>query len=386
MPQPAHLKSAYAVPRLAPDQKALAHNIRAQPCHFAVECSPNANGKVGGSVHLTGPQIAQMLGQTSVDFAHLKKIEFKKASTNIAVPMGGHFTIGNGQTSSTFATPDREMFVSNDGALTACHLVVPPSCGAGTMASFSDLGEINTEHVAYGTKEQVTSAIGRSLRWSGQPSTENFSGNCLKVTNNNITRYLVPTDTVHTSCAMSTLFGANVNKAGFCDGRYSDKKATFATDPDGRKCRVVTGEDFATVSTALKTRLAEGNPLRNGITLHMESFNENDAAVVQDMTDAGFTPRVSLSATFHRDTTEEFMRKPGDGTAAPSISRETMHELIGESMDSAPVIGGVTSESFADTIMKLSLDGEEKPNLQISSDAGQGATLENGTAELNFTN
>jgi len=355
----AHLASPYAAPRLSADQKSLAHNITAQPCHFNVKCQSLENGKVGGSVHITGPQIAQLLGQTSVDMAHLKEIKFTKASTNIAVPMGGHFTLGNNDTASTFATQDRAMYISNDGALTACHLVVPPACGTGTMASFSDLGSVTTTEECYGTKDQVSSAIGRSLRWSGQPSTENFAGNCLKVTNNNVTRYLVPSEGQHTSCAMSTLFAANVNKAGFCDGRYTDKNATFATDPDGRKCRVVTGEDFATVSTALKGRLAEGNALRDGLTLHMESFHDGDADVVDNMTEHGFLPTVSLTATFLRDTTDTFMASDTNTTAS-CISRADMHKFIGEDMDNAPVIGNsITNETFADSIMKLSLTGEK---------------------------
>jgi len=357
MPQAAHLASAYAPARLSPEQKALAHNVTAQPCHFSVRCEPTASGTIGGKVHITGPQVAQLLGQTTVDFAHLKQIEFTKASSNIGVPMGGHFHIGVDDTASTFATADRSMHICNDGNLVACHLVVPPSCGTGTMASFSDLGSVTAEEDCYGTKEQVSSAIGRSLRWSGQATTGNFSGNCLKVTNNNVVRYLVPVDNAQTGCAMSTLFAANVNKSGFCDGRYADAKATFATDPDGRKCRVVTGDDFATVSAALKTRLSEGNALRDGLTLNMESFSSSDADIVANMTENGFIPTVSLSATFHRDTTENFMTKEKDESSS-CVSREAMHALIGESMVTAPVINGITNESFADSILKLSLAGE----------------------------
>lgn len=365
-----HLEKQFATPRLGPSDKSLSYNVTSQPTVFSVECAPTAEGFVEGKLHLTGAQLASMLGQSSVDYAHLTSIDFNKASTNIGTAMGGHFTLGSEEagTESTFATLDRTMHVCRDSGVTACHLVVPPSCGSGAMSTFSDLGSMDTRHVAYGSAADTRSAIGRSLRWAGQDFTKDFSGQCLKVDAGSKARYLVPSDVEHRKCAMSTLFGANVNKAGFCNGRYADAKATFAVDPDGRKCRVVTEDDFATVSKALKSRFAESNPLQAGLTLTMKSFKPTDAELAEELTESGFTPRVTLSATFNRETTSEFLNKAVDdeseAVTSASLSRADMHKLIGEDYSAetstATLGAGFTSEeSFAEGIMNLKLEGED---------------------------
>lgn len=386
MPQASHLESAFAEPRLGAADKSLSYNVTSQPTVFSVECKPTAEGFIEGSLHLTGKQLSAMLGQSSVDYAHLTSIDFNKASTNIGTAMGGHITLGSKSagTESTFATLDRTMHVCKDSGVTACHLVVPPSCGSGNMSTYTDLGSIDAKHAAYGTPAETRSAIGRSLRWAGQDFTKDFSGQCLKVDAGTKARYLVPSDVEHRKCAMSTLFGANVNKPGFCDGRYSDSKATFAVDPDGRKCRVVTAEDFATVSKALKSRFAESNPLQNGLTLTMKSFKPTDADLANELTESGFTPRVTLSATFNRETTQSFLSKDtvaeddaDSATTSASLSRAEMHKLIGEDYEAdtsgATMGAGFTSEeSFAEGIMNLTLAGEDNGT---SSNIGGATTL-----------
>lgn len=311
--------------------------------------------------------MAAMLGQSSVDYAHLTSIDFNQASSNIGTAMGGHFSIGQEETATspsteaTFSTLDRTMHVCPSSGVTACHLVVPPSCGSGSVTSFANLGSIDTRNAAYGTASDTRSAIGRSLRWAGQDFTKDFSGSCLKVEDKSNKRYLVPAEAANQKCAMSTLFGVNVNKTGFCAGRYVDSKATFAHDPAGRKCRVVTAADFATVSEALNARFAESNALQGGLTLTMRSFNPTDSKLAQELIDGGFVPKVTLSTTFNRETTADFL----DGTAvAPSkdlsLTRTQAHALIGEAHDAGNELasGFVNETSFAENILKLSLDGE----------------------------
>ena len=100
----------------------------------------------------------------------------------------------------------------------------------------------------------------------------------------------------------------------------------------------------------------------------MKSFKPTDAELARELTESGFTPRVTLSATFNRETTAEFLNKAVEeesaATTSVSLSRAEMHKLIGEDYaaeTSSNTLGaGFTSEeSFAEGIMNLKLAGED---------------------------
>jgi hypothetical protein len=268
---PEHLNTATAAPRLHIAEKAMAHNVQAQKAHFAIGLSPDEDGYMSGEAHITGPHLSRMLGQTTVDLAHLSEIAFDHAATNLGCAVGGHFEHGLGDTASTFSTLDRAMHVNSGGEVTACHVVVGPSCGSGSLQVYDNLGSVKPVRTL-GTHEDTRSAIGRSLRWAGQDHTSNLSGACLKVGLGDAVRYLVPAEKADQKCAMSTLFGVNATKEDFCGGRYTKARATKAMCPEGRNCTVVTAEDFGTVKAALLNRFAEKNPLQDGLTLKLKSF------------------------------------------------------------------------------------------------------------------
>ena len=379
-----HLNTATAAPRLAPAETAMAHNVSEQKTHFTVNMAADEDGFMSGEAHITGPQLSRMLGQTTVDLAHLAEISFDSAATNIGCAVGGHFEHGRGDTAATFSTMDRAMHVNSSGNVTACHLVVGPSCGSGNVQVYQGLGSLKPAHTL-GTHEDTRSAIGRSLRWAGQDHTNNLSGACLKVGLGPAVRYLVPNDKSEQKCAMSTLFGVNATKDDFCGGRYTTARATKAVCPQGRECTVVTAEDFATVKDALLNRFSEKNPLMAGLTLKLKSFSQDDHALGTELTEAGFQPHINLVTTFKRALTKDFLgsEQPAQHLA---VTRTDMHELLGEDATTAALIakqtGSTTADSFAKQIMALSLSGGGVADTTAPHMASAKVTVEAGASEL----
>ena len=355
----AALENKFAYARLHPDHTVPAYNTTSSRfcIHAPLAVAPGAN-TLSGKVHIAGPTLATMLGQTTVDLAHLQSIDFHDATTNVSEPVGVHMSIGTGETESTFATVDRVHHVGQNEAVTACHAVVGPSSSNGTVQTYSNLGSVDV-HFANDANAQTDTrhALGRCLRWSGQQASKSMAGSCTSVGLGDQQRWLVPTEQPDLQCSMSTLFAVNSDKTEFCGSRYAETAATFANDQKGRRCKVVTAQDFKDVQTALKSRFAEKNPLKNGLTFNFETFNDGAGG---KMSASMVNPTVTLNGQMNRMTTEDFLAQDMNANAAqPAMTTADMHSLLGET---APAVTATTladsPSSFAQTIMGLELTGQ----------------------------
>lgn len=352
------LHNKFAASRLHPDHTVPAYNTTAARFCVHAPLAPSANNTFSGKVHISGPTLATMLGQTTVDLAHVQSIDFHDATTNIGEPVGLHLSIGKGATESTFATTDRVHHIGQNNAVTACHAIVGPASHDNTVQTYTNLGSVDV-HFGNDTNAQIDTkhALGRCLRWSGQKVAKSMAGSCTSVGLGDQQRWLVPAEQPDLQCSMSTLFSVNSDKPEFCGSRYADTTATFANDQQGRRCKVVTAADFAEVQTALKSRFAEKSPLKAGLTFNFETFDDGVACTTASSLS---TPMVTLNGQFNRLTTEDFLAKDVSANAVqPAMTTTDMHTLLGESvppttatsMDDSP-------SSFAQTILGLSLAGQ----------------------------
>ena len=358
----AALESKFAAPRMAADESVPAYNCTSGLLSVQATLTPTHTGTLKGRAHITGPQLAQVLGQTTVDLAHLTDIEFTAATTNIAANVGATLSTGTGESTSTFATPDRVYHVMDGGPMTGCHTVIGPSSGCGAVATYSGLGGVSV-HFSNDVTAQMDArhALGRSLRWAGNDVSKSIAGSCTSVGIGESQRWLVPAEASEHRCSMSTLFGVNSNQRDFCDHRYSDKNATFAHDQKGRNCKVVTAADFAEVKTALQSRLSEKSCLQHGLNFEFETFAADDRKLHAELTKAGFTPSVTLGVKLNRITTNDFLSQDLSAGNSMHVTTADMHAMLGEV---APVHAvteaamATTPASFAQAIMGLSLKGE----------------------------
>jgi hypothetical protein len=300
-----------------------------------------------------------MLGQTTVDLAHLQSVDFHDATTNVSEPVGVHLSVGKGETESTFATIDRVHHVGQNEAVTACHAVVGPSSNNGTVHTFSNLGSVDV-HFANDVNAQTDTrhALGRCLRWSGQQQSKSMAGSCTSVGLGDQQRWLVPTEPADLQCSMSTLFSVNSDKPEFCGSRYATTSATFANDQQGRRCKVVTAQDFKDVQSALKSRFAEKNPLKDGLTFNFETFNDGASGKTSASME---NPMVTLNGQMNRMTTADFLAQDlsSSTTPKPAMTAADMHALLGETAPEVTATALADSpSSFAQSIMGLELNGE----------------------------
>lgn len=358
----AALESKFAAPRMSPDETVPAYNTKTGLLSVQATLAPTSTGTLKGSAHITGPQIAQVLGQTTVDLAHLTDLEFTAATTNIAANVGTTLSTGSGGTTSTFATPDRVYHLMEGSPMTGCHTIIGPSSGCGAVATYAGLGGVSV-HFSHDTAAQMDArhALGRSLRWAGNDVSKSIAGSCTSVGLGDAQRWLVPADKSEHRCSMSTLFGVNSNQRDFCDQRYADKQATFARDQQGRNCKVVTASDFADVKSALQSRLSEKSCLQHGLTFDFETFATDDKKLHKELTAAGFTPSVTLGVKLNRMTTQEFLAKDMSAGNGMHVTTADMHAMLGETMPASAVTEAAmatTPASFAEAIMGLSLKGD----------------------------
>lgn len=355
----AALDKKFAFARLHPAHAVPAYNTTsARFCvHAPLAISPG-QATLGGAVHIDGPTLATMLGQTTVDLAHLQSVDFHDATTNINEPVGVHLSIGKDGSESTFATADRVHHVGLNEAVTACHAVIGPSSNNGAVQTFSNLGSVNA-HFANDASAQTDTrhALGRCLRWFGQKVAKSMAGSCTSVGLGEQQRWLIPSDAADQQCSMSTLFAVNSDKPDFCASRYADTTATFANDQQGRRCKVVTAQDFTDVQSALKSRFAEKNPLKDGMTFNFETF---DDGVANKSMSTKYPPTVTLNGQFNRMTTASFLSQDfAADTPQTAMTTADMHALLGETAPAVTASASSDSPStFAQTIMGLSLAGQ----------------------------
>lgn len=374
----------FAHPRVTQDESALAHDLSETSVVFTVPLSLNKDNKLSGTAHISGEHLSRICGQPNADLIHLDNITTTQTTSNVAVPTGVHFSIGNTpETHANFESISRQNHVCGEtGNITACHVVVPPSSIEGQVSVFSPNVKTSADFTHGPTQRAATEyALSRSLRWAPETLSGNMSGSCTKVTAGEQTRWLLPNSPEHAKCAMSKLFLQNQETgSGFCQDRYSVKNRTEAIDQKGRNCTVVTGSDFANISSQLSERLKTSSPLDKGLTVNVESLtNGDDTALHAAMTEKNHAPMVTLSATFNRIPTKQFLEETHPGISDQVHTAAHFHEMLGEDANVSQHMTaiGSTASSFAENIMKLNLNVQEEA-VATAADMTKATIVEGG--------
>jgi len=362
------VEPSYAQPRVSPDHKVRGHDIKSATVNFQLPLEMNGN-TLEGFARITPEFTAHMLGQADPDLISLNKITINKATTNTAEPFGVVWQFGDQgtDTKDSFSTVDREYHVcGSTNNVTAAHAVIPAACGTGMQSTF-DLGTETKLAFAEtdASRNAARAACSRVLRWGQSAgSTEaDMSGSCHKVTSNNTTRYMIPSNACDTKCAMSKLWFQNADSKAFCDGAYHKDARTEMMNPDGVACTVVTSAHFDTVRSQLKEKLTLQTPIaQHGLGCKVTCLGASGGAnTFATMQAAKFDPMININATLHRVPTSELLASTNLNNLGTTIEMaEHFHSYLNEdaaAAASALPSGASTSTDFAQMVLSAPLKG-----------------------------
>lgn len=330
----------------------------------AIPLCNREDGHAAGTAHISGETLLRAFGQPNADLLHVNKINVTGATTSSGCSYGGHFHTGESgsENAAVIESHRRVHHVEGDrNATVAAHFIVPPGnegCQT-TITPPKGLGAIDFEPNPE-QRAQTSTALGRELRWGKEMEKDqkDLARDCQEVTSQGHggdgcakSRFLVPVDVTDDSCAMSKLVAANKTNASFCGGQYhEDSRKTVMVD--GKKMVVMDPDHFKDVSDTLKRNLKTHNPLKDGLTINVQSHCPTEVEDGQKMHVYADVFRTPTATVFGEEHVE-----------GQTITKADAHKLLGEDLSAAMAATPATTASkLAQEVFAVALGNGNGPS------------------------